>query len=196
MRYLLVVALLAACERAPQSTPPRDPPKVRDAAASSVDSSLADALVALRPKHVIYLDGVGWLMLKTYVAYHGKNPRTGEPVDVPAKTLVFYLADPELDAVLDGHAPVHDASKPDRERWLAALEPRGSNDDDDDLDVPEAFEHPPGVDVIARDIRERLLAGTSASVRGVGEFSKWDRGRRVRFTVSEELRARLDRTRP
>lgn len=59
---------------------------------------------ALAEGRRVELRGFGSFRVKRYGAYKGRNPKTGEPVAVAAKTLVLYKMGKELiELVNDGH---------------------------------------------------------------------------------------------
>jgi nucleoid DNA-binding protein len=87
---LISAALLlgvGACERdAP--VPTRN--QITASEDKSIAARLADELVALAPEHVLALPDLGWLQMKRYRAYDGRNPRTGESVAVPEAWIPFW----------------------------------------------------------------------------------------------------------
>ena len=57
---------------------------------------------ALRRGERIEIRGFGSLIVKTYDPYIGRNPKTGEQVQVPAKRLPFFKVGKELKERVDG----------------------------------------------------------------------------------------------
>jgi nucleoid DNA-binding protein len=55
-----------------------------------------DVLEKLEPEQCVYLAGIGWLQMKRYARYEGRDPVSGQQIDVPAKYGLFYVSDPEL----------------------------------------------------------------------------------------------------
>ncbi len=47
------------------------------------------------------LRGLGSFKLKEYEGYMGRNPKSGEPIDVPPKKLPFFKVGRELKAMVD-----------------------------------------------------------------------------------------------
>ena len=70
-----------------------------------------EVVEGLEPQHALYLDDVGWFQLRRYEAYEGRNPRTGERVFVPAKSLLMFTPDGNLLSVLNGR-PREDLGDP------------------------------------------------------------------------------------
>ena len=66
--------------------------------------------------------GFGSFTVRPYKPYSGRNPRTGEPVPVPAKRLPFFKVGKELKELVNGS----------RSRPIT-----GGDDDDHDPDEPE-----------------------------------------------------------
>jgi integration host factor subunit beta len=64
-----------------------------EAVVSSVFESMADAL---RQGEGIEIRGFGSFTVRPYKPYDGRNPRTGQPVPVPAKRLPFFKVGKEL----------------------------------------------------------------------------------------------------
>jgi integration host factor subunit beta len=55
----------------------------------------------MRKGEGIEIRGFGSLTVRPYRPYEGRNPRTGEPVDVPAKRLPFFKVGKELRELVD-----------------------------------------------------------------------------------------------
>ncbi len=64
-----------------------------EALVSSVFESMAEAL---RQGEGIEIRGFGSFTVRPYKPYDGRNPRTGQPVPVPAKRLPFFKVGKEL----------------------------------------------------------------------------------------------------
>lgn len=77
---------------------------------------------ALRRGERIEIRGFGSLIVKTYDPYIGRNPKTGEQVQVPAKRLPFFKVGKELKERVDG-----------RTDQLASMGEGGGELDDNDL---------------------------------------------------------------
>lgn len=151
----------------------------------------AEAVVGLRKLELLRFPGVGWLEIKTYPRYRGRDPRTGEMVDVAEKRAAFFIADPDLKLELDGGKPEHREFKDELTRFLSGLHPDG------DFEGEEAFTvlRFGFVDSVAAQVRARLLARTSAEVAGLGTFSLNVRADRttVKFTPAPELTTALNK---
>ncbi len=67
------------------------------ARAESVVNCVFDAMTeALEQGEGIEIRGFGSFTVRPYKPYSGRNPRTGEPVPVPAKRLPFFKVGKEL----------------------------------------------------------------------------------------------------
>jgi len=160
----------------------------------------------------VVLPGVGWLTVKHYKAYEGRNPRTGDPVSVPDKRLPFFTVDPELYRALVGSPSSGVSFADERARYLHAIRPDSNEDEDDDED-PATVTRTPGAETIADTIRGRLCAGEPADIPGLGVFDVLEKPSRrgadpetgeeitvparriVRFLVAETLKAGLNSAR-
>ncbi len=92
------------------------------ARAELVVNCIFDAMTeALERGEGIEIRGFGSFTVRPYKAYSGRNPRTGEPVPVPAKRLPFFKVGKELKELVNGsrHLPITGGD---------------NNDDDDDGD--------------------------------------------------------------
>lgn len=69
------------------------PPKVLE---NVVDTILEQITQALERGERVELRGFGAFSVRERDARRGRNPRTGEPVDVPAKSVPFFKAGKEL----------------------------------------------------------------------------------------------------
>jgi integration host factor subunit beta len=79
------------------------------ARAELVVNCVFDAMIeALQRGEGIEIRGVGSFTVRPYKPYSGRNPRTGEPVDVPAKRLPFFKVGKELKEIVNGsrHLPI------------------------------------------------------------------------------------------
>jgi integration host factor subunit beta len=70
---------------------------------------------ALRRGEGIEIRGFGSFTVRPYKPYDGRNPRTGQPVPVPAKRLPFFKVGKELKEIVNGsrHIPMADDDAPD-----------------------------------------------------------------------------------
>src|SRR6266478_3698249 len=57
---------------------------------------------ALQRGEGIEIRGFGSFTVRPYKPYSGRNPRTGDPVDVPAKRLPFFKVGKELKEIVNG----------------------------------------------------------------------------------------------
>src|SRR3954447_26255921 len=95
------------------------------ARAELVVNCILDAMTeALERGEGIEIRGFGSFTVRPYKAYSGRNPRTGEPVPVPAKRLPFFKVGKELKELVNGsrHLPITGGDSKD------------DDDDDDDSD--------------------------------------------------------------
>ena len=93
------------------------------ARAELVVNCIFDAMTeALERGEGIEIRGFGSFTVRPYKAYSGRNPRTGEPVPVPAKRLPFFKVGKELKELVNSsrHLPITGGD--------------GNNDEDDDTD--------------------------------------------------------------
>ena len=91
------------------------------ARAELVVNCIFDAMTeALERGEGIEIRGFGSFTVRPYKAYSGRNPRTGEPVPVPAKRLPFFKVGKELKELVNSsrHLPITGGD--------------GNNDDEDD----------------------------------------------------------------
>jgi integration host factor subunit beta len=86
------------------------------ARAELVVNCIFDAMVhALQAGEGIEIRGFGSFSVRPYKPYAGRNPRTGEPVPVPAKRLPFFKVGKELRELVNGSessAPSEGNAKP------------------------------------------------------------------------------------
>ncbi len=100
------------------------------ARAELVVNCIFDAMTeALERGEGIEIRGFGSFTVRPYKAYSGRNPRTGEPVPVPAKRLPFFKVGKELKELVNSsrHLPITGGDSKD-------------DDDDDDTDETEGEE--------------------------------------------------------
>jgi integration host factor subunit beta len=72
------------------------------ARAELVVNCVFDAMTqALEHDEGIEIRGFGSFTVRPYKSYSGRNPRTGEPVPVPAKKLPFFKVGKELKQIVD-----------------------------------------------------------------------------------------------
>ena len=82
-----------------------------------VETIFESIVGALRASDKIEIRGFGSFTVRPYKPYDGRNPRTGQPVPVPAKRLPFFKVGKELKELVDNS----------RERG-----PLAADDDDED----------------------------------------------------------------
>lgn len=116
---LLAAATLLACGcKKAQQILPETQMKGPEQSADLDDARerLLRAMESIREGDAIYLDGLGWFRILRYAAYEGRNPRTGVPVAVPAKTTVLYEPDGNLLNLLNGmpHEDLGDPTQSNR----------------------------------------------------------------------------------
>jgi integration host factor subunit beta len=91
------------------------------ARAELVVNCVFDTMIeAMRRGEGIEIRGFGSLTVRPYKPYEGRNPRTGQPVEVPAKRLPFFKVGKELRELVNAS------------RHLAIT----GDEDDDDLPQP------------------------------------------------------------
>ena len=86
------------------------------ARAELVVNCIFDAMTeALERGEGIEIRGFGSFTVRPYKAYSGRNPRTGEPVSVPAKRLPFFKVGKELKELVNTsrHLPITGGSDKD-----------------------------------------------------------------------------------
>lgn len=65
--------------------------------ASSITNTILGAMTeALSAGKSIEIRGFGSFVVKKYDSYHGRNPKTGQKIDVPPKKLPFFKVGKEL----------------------------------------------------------------------------------------------------
>lgn len=93
------------------------------ARAELVVNCVFDTMIeAMRRGEGIEIRGFGSLTVRPYKPYEGRNPRTGQPVEVPAKRLPFFKVGKELRELVNSS------------RHLAI-----TGDDDDEVPEPKAM---------------------------------------------------------
>jgi nucleoid DNA-binding protein len=144
-------------------------------------SVLAQALTELEPDERLYLPEIGWLELKRYEGYTGRNPKTGEVIAVKPKWAPFFMAESVTDR----------SFMTEEERYFWAL--HGDAPADEERVKVMRF---PWLDEISVEIRRQLETGLPAAVPGVGTFAhrtrKSDGRRSCSFSASDELKERLE----
>jgi nucleoid DNA-binding protein len=163
---------VGACERATPSATSEDKP---------IAARLADEIVKLAPEQVLALPDLGWLQMKRYPAYQGRNPRTGEPVAVPELRLPYwYWATGPWDRHLTD----------ERRRFLTVLHRDDSQaiaDEDPAIQVSRFS----WADATCEAAAHELATNGTTTLAGIGTFTV-EEGR-VRYTIAPELRQRLNR---
>lgn len=74
-------------------------------AEGSVNIFFANIKQALTAGDKVEIRGFGSFLLKSYNAYTGRNPKTGEKVFVPGKELPFFRAGKDLRERVNGNTP-------------------------------------------------------------------------------------------
>jgi len=98
------------------------------ARAELVVNCVFDTMIeAMREGEGIEIRGFGSLTVRPYRPYEGRNPRTGAPVEVPAKRLPFFKVGKELRELVNSS------------RHLAIT----GDDDDDPKDSPKETKNSP-----------------------------------------------------
>jgi integration host factor subunit beta len=75
--------------------------KRAEAVVNLIFQSMSDALTR---EERIEIRGFGSFQVKSYAAYTGRNPRTGEEIEVSSKKLPFFKVGKELKAMVDEKA--------------------------------------------------------------------------------------------
>jgi integration host factor subunit beta len=103
-------------------------PDLTKARAELIVNCVFDAMSeALQRGEGIEIRGFGSFTVRPYKPYSGRNPRTGEPVEVPAKRLPFFKVGKELKELVNSsrHIPITEGDSEDD---------LGDDDDHDDDD--------------------------------------------------------------
>lgn len=81
-----------------------DKSKLQHKQAEQVVNLVFDMMIdALKKDDRIEIRGFGSFVNREYGSYKGRNPKTGEVVDVPPKKVPFFKVGKELKAMVDGH---------------------------------------------------------------------------------------------
>ena len=75
-----------------------------------VDTVFESIIDALKRGEKIELRGLGSFRLRKREPRKGRNPKTGEKVDVPPKKIPYFKMGKELKALLNGNAPAEEAA--------------------------------------------------------------------------------------
>src|SRR6186713_335057 len=98
------------------------------ARAEMVVNCVFDAMTeALQRGDGIEIRGFGSFQVRPYKPYNGRNPRTGQPVPVPAKRLPFFKVGKELKELVNNS----------RSFAISGDDDDGSDDDDDDDELDD-----------------------------------------------------------
>lgn len=141
---------------------------------------------------LLRLPDIGWLDVVRRGGYQGRNPKTGEPIQVPADRTVVFISDPDLLRRLNGAPPLAQTFASEDDRFMNCLHPDGETDGEERRPV---LRHE-AVDSAAAIILEALLANGSAQLPNFGSFhvvaTENDPPKRVRFVPADELLHRLN----
>ncbi len=74
-----------------------------------VESVLRSVITALQSGHEVEIRGFGSFRFRNRAPRKGRNPKTGEKVDVPSKRIPYFKMGKELKALLNGAAPAESA---------------------------------------------------------------------------------------
>ena len=88
-----------------------------------VNAILGEIIAAMARGDRVELRGFGAFSVKNRPARTGRNPRTGQPVEVPAKRLPFFKVGKELRERVNGTAPAVDVAAPVQPRPAAPAVP-------------------------------------------------------------------------
>ena len=88
---------------------------------------------ALQRGEGIEIRGFGSFTVRPYKPYSGRNPRTGEPVPVPAKRLPFFKVGKELKELVNNsrHIPITGGSDSDGDNDVDETDLEGDDKDDE-----------------------------------------------------------------
>lgn len=99
------------------------------ARAEMVVNCIFDSMVeALKQGDGIEIRGFGTFTVRPYKSYHGRNPRTGQTVSVPAKRLPYFKVGKELRELVNESRPYNDGMR----QLLGEAAELPSLDDDED----------------------------------------------------------------
>ncbi len=91
--------------------------------ADSVVNIVFDSMVeSLKRKERIEIRGFGSFVSKHYKAYVGRNPKTGEQIEVPAKSMPYFKVGKDLKHKINGSEAVPEAESGDEAEELALPE--------------------------------------------------------------------------
>ena len=105
------------------------------ARAELVVNCVFDTMIeAMRDGEGIEIRGFGSLTVRPYKPYEGRNPRTGQPVEVPAKRLPFFKVGKELRELVNSsrHLAItgdEDEDVPVRRSTVSPTQPMRTNGD-------------------------------------------------------------------
>ncbi|MEW5848759.1 MAG: HU family DNA-binding protein [Myxococcota bacterium] len=107
--------------------------------AEQVVDLVFDMLVdALKRDDRIEVRGFGSFVTKKYGAYKGRNPRSGEPIDVPAKRVPFFKVGKELRERVDhSTAPLQPDTDDDRDSTPPPAAPATSSEPGGSSNTPQ-----------------------------------------------------------
>ena len=88
-----------------------------------VEAALRSVVNALQQGEEVEIRGFGSFRFRNRAPRKGRNPKTGEKVDVPPKRIPYFKMGKELKALLNGALPDEEAAAP-----AAAPTPSGSVD--------------------------------------------------------------------
>lgn len=94
-----------------------------------VDEVFKNIIQALNRGDKIELRGFGSFRVRKRDARRGRNPKTGEPVDIPAKSVPYFKPGKELKELINGKQPGEGGD-----------EDFDDDDDDFDNDAPETVQ--------------------------------------------------------
>jgi len=80
-----------------------------------VDEVFKNIIQALNRGDKIELRGFGSFRVRQRDARRGRNPKTGEPVDIPAKSVPYFKPGKELKELINGKSGVEDVDDDDVE---------------------------------------------------------------------------------
>ena len=84
-----------------------------------VDEVFKNIISALNRGEKIELRGFGSFRVRQRDARRGRNPKTGEPVDIPAKSVPYFKPGKELKELINDGLPDTDGPETDDERAAA-----------------------------------------------------------------------------
>lgn len=74
-----------------------------------VEAALRSIVSALQSGQEVEIRGFGSFRFRNRAPRKGRNPKTGEKVDVPPKKIPYFKMGKELKALLNGRAPAEEA---------------------------------------------------------------------------------------